>query len=45
LLADQIYPRVEINALIDGKEVDDPRLAVYWSRVSGESFYPQDVSK
>ena len=44
LLADQIYPRVEINALIDGKEVDDPRLAVYWSRVSGESFYPQDVS-
>ena len=45
LLADQIYPRVEINALIDGKEVDDPRLAVYWNRVSGESFYPQDVSK
>ena len=44
LLADQIYPRVEINALLDGKEVDDPRLAVYWSRVSGESFYPQDVS-
>ena len=42
LLADQIYPRVEINALIEGKEVADPRLAVYWSRVSGDSFYPKD---
>ena len=44
LLADQIYPRVEINALIDGKPVDDPRLAAYWHRVSGDSFHPQDVS-
>ena len=43
LLADQIYPRVEINALIEGKEVDDPRLAVYWNRVTGDSFYPQDA--
>ena len=42
LLADQIYPRVEINALIEGKEVADPRLAVYWSRVTGDSFYPKD---
>ena len=41
LLADQIYPRVEINALIDGKPVDDPRLASYWHRVSGDSFHPQ----
>ena len=43
LLADQIYPRVEINALIEGKEVDDPRLAVYWNRVTGDSFHPQDA--
>jgi glutamate synthase domain-containing protein 2 len=42
LLADQIYPRVEINALIDGKPVDDPRLASYWHRVSGDSFHPQE---
>ena len=41
LLADQIYPRVEINALIDGKPVDDPRLASYWHRLSGDSFHPQ----
>lgn len=41
-LADQIYPRVELNALIDGKPVDDPRLASYWHRVSGESFQPID---
>ena len=40
LLADQIYPRVEINALIEGKTVDDPRLASYWHRVNGKSFQP-----
>lgn len=40
LLADQIYPRVEINALIKGKTVDDPRLASYWHRVNGKSFQP-----
>ena len=44
LLADQIYPRVEHNALIDGKPVDDPRLASYWHRVSGKSFKPQPGS-
>jgi len=43
LLADQIYARVEINALIDGKPVDDPRLASYWHRVSGDSFHPQEL--
>ncbi|MEK9744944.1 MAG: FMN-binding glutamate synthase family protein [Candidatus Puniceispirillum sp.] len=41
LLADQIYPRVEHNALIEGKTVDDPRLASYWHRVNGSSFHPQ----
>ena len=39
-LADQIYPRVEINALIKGDPVEDPRLAVYWHRVTGDSFAP-----
>lgn len=41
-LADQIYPRVEPNALLEGKEVEDPRLASYWHRVSGASFQPKD---
>lgn len=41
-LADQIYPRVELNALIEGKSVEDPRLASYWHRVGGESFQPID---
>jgi len=41
-LADQIYPRVEVNALIEGKAVDDPRLAAYWARVNGDSFKPVD---
>ena len=41
-LADQIYPRVEINALIEGKPVEDPRLAAYWHRVNGASFQPID---
>ena len=41
-LADQIYPHVEINALIDGKTVEDPRLASYWNRVGGDSFQPID---
>lgn len=44
LLADQIYPRVEMNALIDGKPVDDPRLSSYWHRVSGDSFHPQELT-
>lgn len=37
-LADQIYPRVEDGALLRGEEVADPRLAVYWDRVSPDSF-------
>ena len=44
-LADQIYPRVEINALIDGKPVEDPRLASYWHRVTGASFSPIDDNR
>jgi hypothetical protein len=44
-LADQIYPRVEVNALIDGKPVDDPRLASYWHRVTGDSFHPIDSDR
>ena len=39
-LADQIYPKVEINALIEGKSVEDPRLQSYWGRVTGDSFQP-----
>ena len=43
-LEDQIYPKVEKCALINGEEVEDPRLKVYWNRVSGDSFYPSDDS-
>ena len=43
-LEDQIYPKVERCALINGEEVEDPRLKVYWNRVSGDSFYPSDDS-
>ena len=41
-LADQIYPHVDTNALIEGQQVEDPRLASYWHRVSGDSFQPID---
>ncbi len=41
-LADQIYPRVEVGALLRGEEVADPRLAVYWQRVTPDSFAPTD---
>jgi glutamate synthase domain-containing protein 2 len=37
-LVDQIYPRVEPGALLQGKSVSDQRLDVYWSRVDGTSF-------
>jgi glutamate synthase domain-containing protein 2 len=37
-LADQIYPSVAPGALIRGETVEDPRLDVYWNRVSGSSF-------
>jgi hypothetical protein len=30
--------------LLRGDEVEDPRLSVYWSRVSGESFNPKNDS-
>jgi hypothetical protein len=39
-LADQIYPKVEPNALLEGRDVPDPRLRSYWHRVSGGSFAP-----
>jgi hypothetical protein len=44
-LAEQIYPKVEINALIDGKPVEDPRLSSYWHRVNGDSFQPIDRAR
>ena len=43
-LADQIYPKVEVNALIEGKSVEDPRLKVYWDRVTGDSFNPTSTT-
>jgi glutamate synthase domain-containing protein 2 len=42
-LADQIYPRVTFNALIEGKPVDDPRLKVYWHRMGPDSFRPLEA--
>ena len=45
LLEDQIYPRVESGELLEGKETADPRIAVYWNRVSGESFKAREVSQ
>jgi glutamate synthase domain-containing protein 2 len=42
-LADQIYPRVAPRALVDGGEVGDPRLQVYWNRVRPDSFAVQDA--
>ena len=41
-LEDQIYPKVEKGALIRNEKVEDPRLQVYWPRVSGNSFKPID---
>ena len=38
MLADQLFPRVPPDALINGEKCDDPRLDVYWSRVSADSF-------
>ena len=43
-LEDQIYPKVEKGQLIRGEEVEDPRLSVYWNRVSGKSFDLSDDS-
>lgn len=42
-LADQIYPKVSPNALIDGKAVEDVRLSSYWHRVGADSFQPIDT--
>ena len=41
-LADQIYPKVEIGALLRNEKVEDARLASYWHRVSGASFSPMN---
>jgi hypothetical protein len=43
-LADQIFPKVSTNALLEGGEVEDPRLQVYWSRVSADSFQVTTVA-
>ncbi len=40
LLADQIYPKVAPSALLRGEPVADPRLDVYWPKMSGHSFHP-----
>jgi len=37
-LADQIFPHVEPGALFTGEPIEDPRLDVYWNKVSGDSF-------
>ncbi len=42
LLADQIYPKVTPNQLFTNETIEDPRLAVYWPRVSGNNFKPTD---
>ena len=39
-LADQIYPKVENMALLNGVEVEDARLSSYWSRMDKSSFQP-----
>ena len=39
-LADQIYPKVDNKALLDGLNVEDPRLSSYWSRMDKSSFQP-----
>ena len=41
-LEDQIYPKVDKGALLRDEKVEDPRLAVYWNRVSKDSFSPND---
>jgi hypothetical protein len=43
LLADQIYPKVLDNQLFTDEPIADPRLAVYWHRVSGRSFAADDL--
>ena len=40
LLADQVYPSVLPGSLINGEGCDDPRLEVYWDRVTSNSFSP-----
>jgi glutamate synthase domain-containing protein 2 len=40
MLADQLFPKVLPNSLINGEKCEDPRLDVYWSRVNSNSFSP-----
>ena len=37
---DEIYPKVENMALLNGVEVEDARLSSYWSRMDKSSFQP-----
>ena len=39
-LADQIYPKVQNEALLRGESVEDARLSSYWDRVDQSSFQP-----
>ncbi len=39
---DQIYPKVELSALIGVKPVEDVRLSTYWKRVGADIFQPID---
>jgi len=38
MLADQLFPKVHPNSLINNEKCEDPRLDMYWSRVSSNSF-------
>jgi glutamate synthase domain-containing protein 2 len=44
-LADQIYPRVDKGAMIHGGLIEDPRLQMYWQRMSGGSFQPGEITQ
>ncbi len=40
-LADQLYPKVTSGSLLTGAKCEDPRLEVYWPKVSADSFRVQ----
>ena len=42
-LADQIYPKVDFGALLNGNKVEDARLSSYWERVDQSSFQPKNL--
>ena len=39
LLADEIWPRVEVGAMLAGGETTDVRIDTYWERVKSTSFH------